>query len=304
MSSAPLDLTASTAREDLAEEDVERQTKGSRDPRAGRRVSHWPAVVAWCLVLAVLSPFVWLLSTALKQPADAFSPTPVLFAKPTLENFTRVIAESDFLLAYANSAIVVLATTFFTLLFGVTAGYALARSDRASSRLMGRWVLVVRMTPPMAFALPMFLMFQQLRLLDTYLALVLVYLTITLPFCTWLMAGYFLGIPVELEEAARIDGCSRITALWRVILPSARPGIATAAIFSFISSWNEFFYPLVIAGRTTKPASVAIQGFISSAGVDWGGLSAAALLVLLPVFVFSLLTQRGLVAGLTAGAVK
>ncbi|WP_270889285.1 carbohydrate ABC transporter permease [Pedococcus sp. 5OH_020] len=262
------------------------------------------ALIAWCIVVGALSPFAWLISTAFKSRLDAFSPTPVFLTRPTLENFRSVLSQGEFALTYANSLIVVLATTAFTLLFGISAGYALARSDRASSRWMGRWIIVVRMTPPMAFALPMFLMFQRLHLLDTYPALVLVYLTITLPFCTWLMAGYFMGIPPELEEAARIDGCSRVSALWRVILPSARPGIATAAIFSFISSWNEFFYPLVVAGRTTKPASVAIQGFISSAGVDWGGLSAAALLVLAPVFVFSLFTQRGLVSGLTAGAVK
>ncbi|MEO7236456.1 MAG: carbohydrate ABC transporter permease [Lapillicoccus sp.] len=254
------------------------------------------------MVLLTLAPLLWLVSTALKEPVDAFSANPV--SRPTLDNFARVTQQSDFLLTYVNSLVVVFTTTALTLLFGVSAGYALARTSSRRTGWMGRWIILARMAPPMAFALPFFLMFQQLHLLDTYGALVVVYLTITLPFCTWLMAGYFQSVPVELEEAARIDGCTRLGALRRVVLPSAVPGIATAATFSFISAWNEFFYPLVIAGRTTKPASVAIQGFISSAGVDWGGLAAASILVLAPVFVFSVLTQRGLVSGLTSGAIK
>jgi multiple sugar transport system permease protein len=160
------------------------------------------------------------------------------------------------------------------------------------------------MVPPVAFATPFFLIFLTFGLLNTYPAVVLVYLTITLPFTTWLLAGYFRTIPVELEEAAMIDGTTRAGALIRIILPAARPAIATAAIFAFISSWNEFFYALVISGPNTQPASVAIQGFLSSAGVNFGELSAAAILVLLPVFVFALFAQRGLVRGLTQGGVK
>jgi multiple sugar transport system permease protein len=251
--------------------------------------------------MVTLSPLAWLLSTSLNPAGNSLGGMPVGLS---LENFGRVASQTDFLLTYANSLIVVVATTALTLLFGVSAGYALARSDSRAARAMGRWIILARMAPPMAFALPFFLMFQQLHLLDTYGSLVLIYLTITLPFCTWLMAGYFQSVPIELEEAARIDGCSRIGALRRVVLPSAAPGIATAATFSFISAWNEFFYPLIVAGRTTKPASVAIQGFLSSAGVDWGGLAAASILVLAPVFVFSVLTQRRLVSGLTSGALK
>lgn len=256
------------------------------------------------IVLSALLPLLWLASTAFKTRVDAFSMPPSIIFTPTLENFRSVLGQGEFLLNYVNSLIVVLLTTTFTLLFGITSGYTLARTSSKGARAMGWWIILVRMAPPMGFALPFFLMFQKTRLLDTYPAMVLVYLTITLPFATWLLAGYFQTIPVEIEEAARIDGCSRISALFRVVLPSAKPGIATAAIFAFISSWNEFFYPLVVAGRTTKPASVAIQGFMSSAGVNWGELCAAAILVLLPVFVFTLFTQNGLVRGLTHGAVK
>lgn len=258
----------------------------------------------YLVVLSTLLPLMWLLSTAFKTRVDAFASPPALVFTPTLDNFRNVLGQGEFLLNYVNSLIVVVLTTAFTLLFGITSGYTLARTSSKAARAMGWWIILVRMAPPMGFALPFFLMFQKLHLLDTYPAMVLVYLTITLPFATWLLAGYFQGLPVELEEAARIDGCSRVQALFRVVLPSAKPGIATAAIFAFISSWNEFFYPLVVSGRTTKPASVAIQGFLSSAGVNWGELCAAAILILLPVFIFTLFTQNGLVRGLTHGAVK
>ncbi|WP_353952586.1 carbohydrate ABC transporter permease [Knoellia sp. S7-12] len=261
----------------------------------------WPSsmpglwgVLAWVIVLLTLTPLVWLVSTALTGGNPGAS----------LANFREVLGTGDFLATYVNSLVVSLSTTLFTVAFGVTSGYTLARTRTRSTRWMGIWIVLVRMAPPMGFALPFFLMMQKLQLLDTYPALVLVYLTVTLPFATWLMAGFFQSIPVELEEAARIDGCSRIRALFSVVLPAARPGIATVAIFSFIASWNEFFYPLVIAGRTTKTASLALQGYVSSAGIETGLLCAGAVLVLLPALLFTALAQKGLVRGLTHGAVK
>lgn len=261
-------------------------------------------VLTWVIVLSSLLPLLWLLSTSLKTASDAFASPPLFIFTPTFENFTAVLGGGDFLAAYKNSIIVVIATTVLSLLFGITAGYTLARTTGKVTRAMGTWIILVRMAPAMGFALPFFLMFRFFGLLDSYLALVLVYMTITLPFVTWIMSGYFRSIPVELEEAARMDGCTRVQALFRVIVPSSWPGIATCAIFSFIMSWNEFFYPLVLAGRNTSTAPVALQGFISSTGVNWGQLSAASILVVLPVLVFTIFTQKGLVRGLTAGAIK
>lgn len=261
-------------------------------------------ILTWVIVIGSLLPLLWLLSTSLKTASDAFASPPLFIFTPTFENFTGVLEQGDFLSAYRNSIIVVVATTILSLLFGITAGYTIARTRGKVTGAMGTWIILVRMAPAMGFALPFFLMFRFFGMLDTYPALVLVYMTITLPFVTWIMAGYFRSIPVELEEAARMDGCTRVQALFRVVVPSSWPGIATCAIFSFIMSWNEFFYPLVLAGRHTSTAPVALQGFISSTGVNWGQLSAASILVLLPVLVFTIFTQKGLVRGLTAGAIK
>lgn len=270
--------------------------------RTGRGAGLLTALT-YVLVFAALLPLLWMLSTAFKQRIDAFAYPPKWLFAPTLRNFQSVLS-SDFLDTYINSLLVTIATVTLSVLFGITSGYTLARSRAKVIQGMGWWIIVVRMAPAMAFALPFFIMFRAVNLLDTYPALVLVYLTITLPFTTWLLAGYFRRLPIELEEAARVDGCSRIGALFRIVLPTAWPGIATAAIFSFIAAWNEFFYPLVLSGRSTKTASVAMQGFISDVGVDWGQLSAAGILVLIPVLLFTLFAQKGLVQGLTAGAVK
>jgi len=254
-------------------------------------------VLTYVMVLGSLLPLVWLITTSLELGEEGN-------LLPSFDHFASVIGQGDFLAAYGNSLIVVAATTVLSLLFGVTAGYTIARTKARTTGAMGIWIIMVRMAPAMGFALPFFLMFRWAGLLDTYLALVLVYLTITLPFVTWIMAGYFRSIPVEIEEAARVDGCSRIQALFRIVVPNSWPGIATCAIFSFIMSWNEFFYPLILSGRETRTASVAIQGFISYAGVDWAELAAASVIVILPVLVFTIFTQKGLVRGLTAGAIK
>ena len=256
------------------------------------------------LVALTLVPLLWLVSTSFKTRMDAFALPPKVIFEPTLENYEAVFSRGTFVDAYMNSLIIVAATTSVTVLLGITAGYALARWKSRAASVGGFWVLGVRMVPPVAFAVPLFIIFLTIDLLNTYQAVVLVYLTITLPFTIWLLAGYFRTIPIELEEAAMIDGTSRAGALFRVILPAAKPAIATAAIFAFIVSWNEFFYALIVSGPNTQPASVAIQGFLSSAGVNFGELSAAAILVLLPVFVFALFAQRGLVRGLTQGGVK
>jgi len=260
--------------------------------------------LTYVIVLGTLFPIIWLLLTALKTKVDAFAMPPSWIFKPTMENFKNVINEAAFIDSYINSLIVVIGTTFFSLLFGIAGAYTLARLETKITKFAGVWIILSRMAPPIEFALPLFLVFSNLNLLDSYFSLIITYMTITLPFVTWLMVGFFKGVPVEIEEASRIDGCNRLQTLIRIVIPCVLPGIATCAIFSFIMAWNEFFYALILSGRNTQTATIAIQGYISSAGLEWGSMSAAAILVILPVLIFTLFTQKGLVQGLTHGSSK
>ena len=256
------------------------------------------------MVAAGLFPLIWLLSTATKNKLDAFAMPPIFIYKPIFDSFRGVLAKNDFMASYRNSLIVVAGVTVFSLLLGVPSAYAISRTHFKGAKFAGLWMILSRMVPPMGFVLPMYLIFSRLKMLDTYGALILVDLTITLPFVTWLMMGFFKQVPEEIEDSARIDGCSRIETMYRITLPLVKPGIVTCAIFSFINAWNEYFYALIISGRNTRTAPVVLQGFVSFSGLNWGQLAAAGILVALPVLIFSLFVQKGLVKGLMGGGIK
>lgn len=261
-------------------------------------------ILTYIIVISLLFPIIWLLITSLKTRMDAFSMPPKWIFTPTLENFRNVLNNSGFIGSYINSLIIVIGTTFFSLVLGILGGYSISRTKMKFTRFASVWIILSRMAPPIGFALPLFIMFRYLNLLDTYISIIITYLTITLPFVTWLMVGFFDNIPKEIEEAARVDGCNRLQSLIKVLIPSVLPGIATCAIFSFIMAWNEFFYALILSGRNTKTATIEIQGYVSSSGLDWGTMSAAAILIILPVLLFTMFAQRGLIQGLTQGASK
>lgn len=261
-------------------------------------------IVTILLVLLTLVPILWLLQTALKPQIFALEMPPRLIFLPTFTNFELVFKHYDFLKSYLNSVIIGLSTTVISIVLGTACGYGLARARFRASKVMGIWIILIRMAPPVGFALPLYIMMRAMHLIDTYIGLVLLYLTATLPFFSWLMSGFFKTVPRELEEAAQIDGCTRVRTLFSVGIPLVVPGMVTCAIFSFIMSWNEFLYALIIAGRHTRTAPVILQGFVNFKGIQWGELSAASLLVTIPVIVFSLLVQRGLIRGLMGGAIK
>jgi len=261
-------------------------------------------IITYIIVLGALFPVIWLLLTALKTKVEAFTMPPNWIFKPTFENFRQVLTESGFIDSYINSLIIVVGTVFLSLVLGVAGAYTLSRLKTKATRFAGVWIILARMAPPIGFGIPLFLMFSELNLLDSYLGLILTYMTITLPFVTWLMLGFLNGVPIEIEEASRVDGCNRFQSLVRIIIPAVLPGIATCAIFSFIMAWNEFFYALILSGRDTQPVTIAVQGYISSAGLEWGPMSAAAILVILPVLIFTIFAQKGLVQGLTQGSSK
>ncbi len=257
-------------------------------------------------VLVLVSPavlvFLWMLSLSLKTELDNTAWPPVFVPDPpTLDNYREVFARNDFLLYAWNSVVVSFSATFLALLIGVPAGYGIAKMRAVRAAAL---ILVARITPGLSYLIPLFLLFQWLELTGTLFPIVITHLVITVPIVVWVMISFFEGLPRELDEAALVDGATIWQAFRHVALPLARPGITVATILAFIFSWNNFVFAMVLAGRETRTLPVAVNNMLTFEQIAWGPLSAAALLVTLPVLVLTLLAQKQIVAGLTAGGVK
>jgi multiple sugar transport system permease protein len=256
------------------------------------------------LLLAVtLFPVLWLVQLSLKVESEAFLMPPKLLFWPTLENYVALF-QGKFARSFGNSLIVGLATTLISLLLGVPAAYALSRAGFQADKGIALWILTTRMAPPIAFAIPFFLTYRSLGLIDTLLGLVIIYLTFNLSLVIWMMRTFFDGLPRSLEEAAEIDGASPWRAFLQIALPLAGPGLATTAIFCFLFAWNDFFFALVLTRSRAQMAPVAIVNFMNYEGWEWGKIAAGGTMIMLPVVAFSLLVRRYLIRGLTAGALK
>jgi multiple sugar transport system permease protein len=258
--------------------------------------------VALVIVSPALFFFIWMLSLSLKFEIDNGAYPPILIPEQfAWSNYTDIFAANDFLLYFWNSVIVTGSATLLALLVGVPAGYGIARlkADKAAMVIM-----IARMTPGLSFLIPMFLLFQTLGLLGTLWPQIIIHLVVTVPIVIWIMIGYFETTPIELEEAAMIDGASRWQIFREIALPIAKPGIVVSLILAVIFSWNNFVFGIVLASRETRTLPVAVYNMLSFEQVSWGPLAAAALVVTLPVLLLTLFAQRQIVAGLTAGAVK
>jgi multiple sugar transport system permease protein len=257
-------------------------------------------------VLLLVSPavlfFLWMLSLSLKNELDNTAWPPVFIPNPpTLANFVDVFAKNDFLTYTINSVIVSFSATGLALLFGVPAAYGIAKTKATKAAAL---ILIARVTPGLSYLIPLFLLFQYLGLIGTLAPLVITHLVITVPIVVWVMIGFFEGLPGELEEAALMDGATIWQAFVYVAMPLARPGITVAMILAFIFSWNNFIFGVVLAGRTTRTLPVAVYNVLTFEQISWGPLAAAALIVTAPVLLLTLLMQKEIVAGLTAGGVK
>lgn len=258
------------------------------------------ALMALVLIL-LLFPFYWMILTSFRNQVANTSPTPVWFFVPTLENYRNVIAGNNFLEFTWNSLVIATLSTGLGLVLGLPAAYSIARFKQNGLALA---ILVARLTPYITYLVPWYIAFRALGLIDTYLALTLTHLIVGMPLIIWIMISFFEDVPVELEEAAYVDGASRLGTFFRIILPLSTPGIVAASILAFIFSWNQFLFSLVLSGPNTKPVPVAVFNFISYGQIDFGGLGAAAVLITLPVILLTLVIQRYIVTGLTMGAVK
>lgn len=253
------------------------------------------------VLVVMLFPFYWMILTSLRSQVDNVSPTPVWFFTPTWENYRNVIARNNFFFFTWNSFVVAFFSTALGLVLGLPAAYSIARFKQNGLALA---ILFARLTPYITYIVPWYLAFRALGLLDTYVALTLTHLIVGMPLIIWIMISFFENVPVELEEAAFVDGATRFGAFLRIILPLSAPGTVAAAILAFIFSWNQFLFSLVLSGPNTRPVPVAVFNFITYGQIDFGGLGAAAVLITLPVIILTLIIQRWIVAGLTMGAVK
>jgi len=271
--------------------------------RHGRRLAVVSTVILVAGLIIVIVPYLWILLTAFKRQVDATAVPPVLFSPISFKSWEKLL-DGPFPGSLVSSVIITVGTTVATLVIGVPAGYAFARGRFLGRRFLGGWLLFSRMMPPVIFIIPLFLFFHQLRLTNSYLGLVLAYMSGLLPFTVWMCASYFEDIPMEIEEAARVDGASRTRAFLTVVLPLAMPGVLTVGVLIAIAAWSEYFIPFLLAGFDTTPATVGLVNYVGAAVIDWGAMAAASLTLVVPVLVLTLIAQRGLLRGLSAGAVK
>ena len=278
-----------------------------RSPAQRRAATALPYATLILFAVFCLFPLLWMLDTALKAPSDIMTADPTfLIHRPTLDNFRRVLFDSPFATYFRNSLIVAAASTILTLTISTFAAYALSRWPTASpAQVVGGALVVSQMVPGVLLLIPLYVLMRTLGLLSTYAALIMVYCTFMVPLATFMLRGFFDGIPRELEEAAEMDGCSRLGFIARILVPLSAPGITATGVFAFIAAWNEFMFGYVLvnddARRTLTPGIMIFKG---SHQTDWGALTAASVLAVVPVALGFVYLQRFLIEGLSAGAVK
>ncbi|MBN9742505.1 sugar ABC transporter permease [Amycolatopsis sp. A1MSW2902] len=258
------------------------------------------------VALLFLFPTYWMFTTSLKTPGDVLSPKYDLIpTSATLSNFASALTKPGFVTYLSNSLIVTLGAVLAALVVGVLAAIPLARFRFRGRKGFLLLILVAQLAPLSALFIPMYLLMRDIGLLNTLPSLLLVYFATSLPFTVWMLYGFVNGIPYDLEEAAMIDGCSRVGAFRRVTLPLLGPGLVTTSVFSFITAWNEFLFALVFMRDQSKQTlPVWLSSFKTAFSIDWGGVMAASVIYAIPAVIFFLIVQRKLVSGMTAGAVK
>lgn len=270
-------------------------------------------LIVLIIVIWTVAPYVWLIISSLSFRIDLLTvPLRWIPTGLTVENYHGLFFDrgsttanvSLFLLSLRNSTIIAITATLISMLLGVLSAYALARLKFPGSNFYMILMMGGHMLPPIAIVVPLYVILRRFDLLDTHLGLILVYQSFILPLVVWLMRGYFATIPSELEDAARIDGCTRLGALFRVILPLSRPGLVSVAVFAFIAAWNEYLYAFIYSNIDAKTLPVLIGEFSTKLGLQYLRIAAAGVLASLPPVVLAFIFQRFIIRGLTAGAVK
>ena len=277
-----------------------------RSPRAHRQRTRWMLFgVLVVIALLINLPIILMVLNSFKTNAEILTSQRIIPRHITFANYQVLSSRTNFWTYFRNSIIIAGGATAASVVIAVLAGYALSRFRSAAITVYSRALLMFQMFPLILALIPLFILFRNLRLINTYFSVIIIYTTVHLPFAVWLAKGFFDGIPRELDEAAWIDGCSRMQAFRRVILPLTRPGIVAIAIFSVLFSWNEYLIASIfLRSKEVLTIPVGIQQFIQEYQTDWGSLMAAATLGMLPILIFSLVAQKQLVHGAIAGSVK
>jgi len=262
-------------------------------------------IFIWIMVFLAVMPFIYVVLTALKSSEQIYDPDQIIPTYITLENFRQVLFQSNFVRYFMNSIFITVVTTVICMVLSVMAAYGLTRYYIIGSEKLKMAVLMTRMFPGILLCIPFYIIMKQMQLIDSYVGLIMMYCSFTLPFAIWNTCAFFNTIPWELEEAAMIDGCGRLRSFFTVIVHVAKPGLFVTALFCFMSSWDEYMYASIFINTTLKKTiQVGMQDFVGQYSVDWGLLMSAVVISLIPLLFFFALVQKNLVDGLSSGAVK
>lgn len=268
-----------------------------------RLIDNFTYLALTLCTLVFLLPILWIVRTSFTTKAIAYQIPPKWIITPTFENFAAIFNKYPFGQYFINSLGISLISTALSVFLGAMAAYWLARQTRGGDFIKIS-ILGTQMLPPIVMVIPIFLLVKNLGILDSWIALIITYMTFNLPYVIWLLIGFFETIPKDLDEACEIDGCTKFQAFFKVVLPLTAPGIMASAVFGFLTAWNEFLFALVLTGTKSRTLPVAIANLETQQGVMIAELCAATVLIILPVIVLSFFIQKYLVSGMTFGSVK
>ena len=281
----------------------------SQQVSRGHSLKRLSTKVGLAIILAIfifwwLFPVYWMISSALKVDVSMFTLPPTWFFKPDLSNFRHLFATKGFPSYVANSLIAALSSTAIAVFLGSLAGYGLARGKIRRKNDIAFWMITTRMAPIVGVMLPLYILFGKFRLVGTLQALILAYTTFNLPFAVWLMRGFFLEVPRDVEEAALVDGCTKLQSFFRIALPLAKPGLVAMAALCFMFAWNDYAFAVVFTSGKTQTLPVACQRLMTEYGIVWGQVMTTGIILVMPVLFLGVFIRKYLVRGLTMGAIR
>lgn len=269
-----------------------------------KKVMFFCILIVALFILWTVVPIILLISQSVKPDNIMFADPPQYIFQPVGTHFNRVFVRNNILESMSNSVITSVSTMLLCVVLGSLCAYSLARIRVPGSKLIAFFIILTRTVPAGALMLPMYVLMRKLGIANTHLAVILAHTTLNLPFAVLMMKGFFQDVPLELEQAAQVDGCSRFHTFLKICIPMTAPGLATTGIMVLLNSWNEFMFALILAGRNSRTLPIAISSFLGSVSIDWGASSAAATLATIPIFIAGVFIQKYFVRGLTNGAIK